>query len=81
MAEENDQEAVVNLLAEPGKEEQLGKEEAVGRDSEQVGGKGAEGEGFEDQGQVVGRWCGGDVPGETEKVDWPHVVVFKGGPE
>lgn len=81
MAEKDDKEAVVEALAEPGEEEQLGEEEAVGRDGEQVGGEGAEGKGFECEGQVVGCGSRGDVPREAEQIDGPHIVVFQGAPE
>lgn len=81
LTEEHDQEPVVDLLTDPGPEDELDEEEDVGRDGEQVGFEGVEAEGAEVERQVLRDLLLRNAPGQAEDVDGPEIDVGQGCPE
>ncbi|KAH9810122.1 hypothetical protein Tdes44962_MAKER01096 [Teratosphaeria destructans] len=79
LAEDAEEEALVELFGEPGPEEELDDEEDVGGDCEEVGAEGAEAEGFELEGQVLGLWVLGYSTVslcEREGIEGGHAYVW-----
>jgi hypothetical protein len=81
LADENDQEAIVDALGYPGPEQELQSEKYICRDSKQVRLKGIKVQRFKDECQVCSCTLIGYGPAKPYKVDGPHVVVFEGSPE
>ncbi len=81
LRDEANEEALVDLFGHPRPDEQLHNEERVGRDRKQIGLEGIETKGFAGQGDV-GRFGGeGNLPGQTEKINGPHIKVGQRVPQ
>lgn len=75
------QKSFVQLIREPGKEEEVDDKQHICRDRQEVGLEGPESHGLELQCQVLSHWICWDHPSEPDQIYWPHVPILETFPE